>query len=144
MILRITKSTVGNGLVALLSLAITYLIDVAALALRDYSSSRFNILPTIAFNMALPIAMSVLMLGLTWYLFCFAVSSRPAAYLYLGFGVLGAILFGSNFVSFPLVLGSTVVGQIRATLGEVGFGSVFYWAASCLLVLGIVGVLRRK
>jgi hypothetical protein len=142
---RATRSTGVTALVVLLSLVVAYGIDIAGLALQRYSSSTFHVLPSVAFRLALPSVTSLLLLALAWFLFRFSPSPHPTAFFYLGFGLLGVISFGSNFIPFPVALRSTIIGHFRAMFGQFGFDSTFFWVSSYLLVLGIVGaVLRRR
>jgi hypothetical protein len=141
---KVASSYVVHLLVVLVSIVFAYIIDRTALVLQDYASSTFNFIYIIIFRLVVPIFAALLMLALAWYLFRFVVSSRKTAFLYMCFGLLGVISFASNFVSLPMFLRETFIGQFRASVSQIGFGSIYYWLSCYLLVLGIVSLVRKN
>ena len=137
------RSYLIHILVIISSLVLAYFIDTVELILEDYGSSTLQYYPSIIFRLVLPIIASFLMLSLTWYIFGYLESPRKAGYFYLFFGFVGVLSLASNFISLPLFLSETFVGQVRAKVGQFGFGSVFYWLSSFLIVLGIIGAVRK-
>jgi len=144
MISGVSKSSSITVLVLLLSLLIAYSMDLAKMALRDYASSSFHILPYFIFRFTLPSVMALMFLALMWFLLRSSPNPNIKAFFYLAFGLLGIISFGSQFAPFPIILRSTLIGQFRSMLVKFGFDSVFFWISSCILVLGIIGVVLRK
>ena len=141
---KVANSYVVHLLVVLVSIVFVYFFDRTALVVQDYASSTFHFIPIIVFRLVVPIFTSLLMLALAWYLFRFVVSPRKTAFLYVCFGFLGVISFASNFVSLPMFLRDTFISQFRASLGQSGFGSTYYWLSCYLLVLGIVSLVRKN
>jgi hypothetical protein len=144
MISRVSKSSSITVLVMLLSLLIAYSMDLAKMALRDYASSSFHILPYFIFRFTLPFVMVLMFLALMGFLLRSSPNPNIKAFLYLAFGLLGIISFGSQFAPFPSILRSTFIGQFWSMLGKFGFDSIFFWISSYILVLGIIGVVFRK
>ena len=141
---KIASSNFVHLLVVLVSIVVAYFIDKAVLVLQDYASSTFHFTYIIIFRLVVPIFAALLMLALVWYLFRFVVSPRKTAFIYVCFGLLGVISFASNFVSLPMFLRDTFISQFRASVSQLGFGSLYYWLSCYLLVLGIVGLVRKK
>ncbi len=141
---KVSSSYVVHLLVVLVSIIFAYFIDRTALVLQDYASSTFHFIYIIVFRLVVPIFAALLMLALAWYLFRFVVSPLKTAFLYVCFGLLGVISFASNFVSLPMFLRDTIIGQFRASLSQIGFGSIYYWLSCYLLVLGIVSLVRKN
>ena len=141
---KIASSYIIHLLVVLVSIVVAYFIDRAALVLQDYASSTFHFINIIIFRLVVPIFASLLMLALTWYLFQFVVQPRKTAFLFVCFGLLSVLSFVSNFVSLPIFLRDTFIGQFRSSLIPLGFGSIYYWISCYILVLGIVCLVRKK
>lgn len=133
-----------HTLVAILAIAAGYVLDLASVTLRGQAAETFQFMPSVVFNLLLPIVIVLIFLGLVWYLYRYLSQSRPAAYFYLAIGLIGILAYVSIFVPALPFLRIPIVQQFRTTVAQFGFGSAYYLISSFLLVFGIAGSMRKE
>jgi len=130
-------------IVMIVVLILSYAFDFLYYFLSNRAQATFTFMPIIFLALVFPFGIALLITFITWFTIGRTRPETSTQLIYLIVGLLFQIFLVSSLRVFPIWLRGTFIDKFRQIVFSHGLISFYSIATASLVILGVIGLLRK-